>query len=565
MRISPEKMNEMFEQGEYKDLDEDVNFENELRNFSKSESGSTGSLKEGTIVKINDEFVMVDLNQKAESRMPLDEIKDNQGNLLFKEGDKIPVLFQRKAGVNISYKKALKYKKIQEKINRLRDDYKDVIIKGLVTKKNRGGLIVEKDGVDYFMPNNETGFKPEERVIGKKIKACVIDVKPAMNSIVISRRSFFAMNAKMQKEGAKELVQSGLSYEGVIKRINPSGLTVAIGNIDGFVHKSEISYKSSINPAKHYKEGDVVQVKPLSYDEEKNRLSLSIKALFNDPWKEVEKEIKVGYVIGVNVSNIEAYGAFVDLGNDVEGFLHISEVSWDKNVKRIEDYLSVGQEINVEVIEIDVENRRLRVSLKKQQEKPFSEFIAKYKEGSIIKGKVVNLMPFGVFVNFGKVDGLLHNDDAFWDKGKKCSDVFKIGDEIETRIEKIDSKNEKISLSYKYNVESPIDIFSKKYNLDDTLEGVVIDIKDFGVFVKINDETIDALIRNDDLGNIKKEDIKIGDSISAALAHVDKKNGKIRVSVKRLDRKKEKQELSQYNSNEKMTLGDALGDALKGK
>lgn len=557
MKISPEKIDEMFP-------NEGEDFAAMLNSSERSEDNI---LKEGKIVKIDDENVMVDVQDKKEGRMSVDEIKDSNGNLLFKEGDSILVHVSKKGGIKVSYKKALKYEKVVNEIKALGTDYKDKVVEGVIRGKNKGGYIVESaNGVEYFMPRHSAALskeKDDSKVFGKPIKACIVDIRPDGNSIVISRKRYLETHTAAQKENAKKMLESGLAYEGVVKSIVKFGLFVEIGSVEGLVHLTEISYRGPVNPAKHYKVGDKVQVKPLEYNEEKNRLSLSIRALFDDPWKEITNEIKVGYVIRVVVSNLETYGAFVDLGNDVEGFLHISEMSWDKHIKHPSDCLKVGDEINVEVIEIDPTNRKLRVSLKKLQDKPFTQFVKTHKVGDVIQGKIATITSFGAFVNLGLVDGLLHNEDAFWDKNKKCSDEFKVGDSIEVKIEKIDTTNEKISLNRRYLTESPSELFSKKYSLDDEISGKVIDIKDFGIFIKVENEDIDALIRNEDLSSGTRENIKIGDTIKGALVSVDKKANRVRLSVRRLHKKKEQQELKEYNSDEKITLGDTLGDALK--
>ncbi len=524
------------------------------------------NLREGKIVKISDDSVMIDIQEKKEGRININEIKDNAGNLLYKVDDSILVYVSKKGALRISHKKALRLQKIRDTIKSLGEDFKDRVVEGKIIKKNRGGFIVESaDGVEYFMPKRDSALREDinKTYIGKNIKACVVDVRPNDNSILISRKRFLDTNLITQKENAKKLLETGLAYEGIVKGVTKFGVFVEIGgSVEGLVHATEISYKGHVNPLKMYEVGDTVQVKPLEYQEKNNRLSLSIRALFDDPWKEIKNEIKVGYVIRVVVSNLESYGAFVDLGNEVEGFLHISEMSWDKNIKQPSDYLKVGDEINVEVIEIDADNRKLRVSLKKLQDKPFDKFAKIHKVGDIVKGKVTTTTNFGAFVNLGGVDGLLHNEDAFWDKSKKCINEFKVGDEIEVRIEKIDKSNEKISLSSKHLVESPSEKFGKKHQIDDEISGKIVDIKDFGIFVKVDDEDIDALIRNEDLGDTKKDSIKIGDAISGALVHIDKKTNRIRLSIRRLQKKKERQELNEYNSDEKITLGDVLKDRL---
>ena len=339
---------------------------------------------------------------------------------------------------------------------------------------------------------------------------------------------------------------------------------VDVGGVDGLVHYSEISYKGPVNPSSLYKEGDKVLVKVISYDNEKRHLSLSIKAATPDPWEEIINDgLEVGDTIKVTVSNIEPYGAFVDLGNDIEGFLHISEISWDKNIKNPKDHISEGQEIDVEVIEIDAKGHRLRVSLKNLLPKPFDEFKAKFKEGDVVKGVVTTITNFGAFVRVGCVEGLLHNEDASWDRNDKCKDMFKAGDELEVKIIKIDSAEQKISLSLKDLKQSPVQAFANKFSVGDIVKGTIRDIKDFGVFVELGDN-VDALIRKEDLGSVDASTLKIGDEIEAAIAFIDEKKNRIRLSIRRLAKQKEREVLNEINDNDdKITLGDIIKEQLR--
>ncbi|MCE3037168.1 30S ribosomal protein S1 [Helicobacter sp. faydin-H20] len=522
---------------------------------ASQQSEEVGAIKEVAIVKITDDSVMVNVGEKVEGRFPVAEIMDENGKLLFKENDKIRVYVTRGIGdrFSVSYKKVLRHEKVQEKIKELGQDYQDKIIEAKIVGKNRGGVVLEAGGVEYFMPKLHASFKEDK---GKKIEVCVINVKPEENSIIVSRKRYFDLMRKNQSENAKRFMEATEPLKGVVKRIASFGMFVSVDGVEGLVHYTEITRRGPENPASLYKEGDEVQVKAIAYDEEKQRLSFSIKALQEDPWKEVMNELKVGYTIKVNVSNIEPYGAFVDIGNDLEGFLHISEISWDKNIKHPQDCLSVGQEIDVEIIEINPETRRLRVSLKKLSEKPFIQFAKQHKEGDVISGKVEKITDFGAFINIGSIDGLLHNEDVSWGKNEKCKDILKVGDSIEVKIIKIDTKNERVSLSKRALQESPTDIFAKKYKVDDVVEGEVVDIKDFGVFIRI--DGVDALIRNEDLSGISKEEITQGMSLKGMVVNIDRLNGKIKVSMRRLEKQQEREEIKNFNSSEKMTLGDKL-------
>ena len=530
--------------------------------YAASEKGADeGAIQTGEIVEINDEYAMVAIpHAKREARLRISEITKN-GELLFKKGDRIEVFVsQSRQGPSASYIKAQKMKRIVEKIAELADGYQDKIIEAKIIGKNKGGFVMEYDGIDVFMPRRDSAIREDDKAKGKTYKVAIIKVDKESNSIIVSRKRFFELDDEKRKELCEKILKNDEVQKGVITKIAPFGIFVDVGGVEGLVHYTELSHKGPINPSKNFKEGDEVMVRVLGFDDKKRRFTLSMKALNGDPWVEIEKELEVGYAIKVSVSNIEPYGVFVDLGNDIEGFLHISEISWDKNIKHPSSYLSVGQEIDVEIIEINTETRKLRVSLKKLLDKPFIAFSKAHQVGDVLKGKVATLTDFGAFIKIGAVDGLLHNEDAYWDKNLKCKDGLQVGDEIEVKIIKIDKENERISLSRKVFLESPAKIFGKTHKADDVVKGVVIDIKDFGIFVKIDE--MEALIRNEEIYPLKKEEIKLGEEISCAIAHIDEENNKVRASIKRLERQKEKEALKTFNSDEKMTLGDKLKNRL---
>ncbi len=549
-------------------------FDNELLDeenfaamFAESEKKQeTSRIVEGEIVEIQaeDNRALVGVGDKLEGILSLDEIRDENGELKFTTGDKIKVMQMGyyNERPKISYKKVLEQEKTIEFIDAHKDDFEDTIIEGIITKKNRGGYVVEADAVSFFMPRSLAAFKDTDDVVGRKIKAQVVKVDAAENSIIVSRRKLFNEERKKKKEIIDQLMAEDVIVEGTIKKITSYGMFVDVGGVDGLVHYNEISYKGPVNPSKLYEEGDTVTVKAISYDKDKRHLSLSIKAVLPDPWAEVESELDEGDTITVTVSNIEAYGVFVDLGNDIEGFLHISEISWNKNVKNPNDYLTVGEEIDVEVIEINSKTHKLRVSLKRLLPKPFDEFLKNYNEGDIVTGTITSLTDFGAFVRIAGVEGLLHNQDISWDKNTKAKEVLKSGEEVEVKIAKINSEDQKISLNRKTLLESPIDKFAVNNKVNSVVTGTIRDIKDFGVFVSLEDG-VDALIRDEDLTPLVKEELEAGQEIEAAIANIDTKRDRIRLSVKKLDYIKNQAMLEEINDNESHSLGDLIKDKFK--
>ncbi len=515
-------VNKSVQLGKAKDEDiEDIDFAAMLEeSFKKTEEDS-----DAKIVSINGDEVLIDVGKKSEGILNVSEITDANGNLTHKVGDTIKVVItgSRNGRPIVSHKKALRKEKVKAFIEAY-DPENSGEIDVKVVGKNKGGFITQDaNGVEFFLPRTHSGFKNAEGVVGKSYKVRVIKVDKEENSIVVSRKKILDDDRKKRKEALSNIVENDSVIEGTVKKITTYGMFVDVGGVDGLVHYSEISYKGPVNPSSLYKEGDKVLVKVISYDNEKRHLSLSIKAATPDPWEEIISDgLEVGDTIKVTVSNIEPYGAFVDLGNDIEGFLHISEISWDKNIKNPKDHISEGQEIDVEVIEIDAKGHRLRVSLKNLLPKPFDEFKAKFKEGDVVKGVVTTITNFGAFVRVGCVEGLLHNEDASWDRNDKCKDMFKAGDELEVKIIKIDSAEQKISLSLKDLKQSPVQAFANKFSVGDIVKGTIRDIKEFGVFVELGDN-VDALIRKEDLGSVDASTLKIGDEIEAAIAFIDEK------------------------------------------
>lgn len=525
----------------------------------------TSRIVEGEVVEIqaDENRALVGVGDKLEGILSLDEITVD-GELTFNVGDKINVMVMGyyNERPKISYKKVLEQQKTLDFINANKEDFEELVIEGIITKKNRGGYVVEADTVAFFMPRSLAAFKDTDEVVGRKIKAQVVKIDEAESSIIVSRRKLFNEERKKKKEIIDQLMADDVIVEGTIKKITSYGMFVDVGGVDGLVHYNEISYKGPVNPSKLYKEGDIVTVKAISYDKDKRHLSLSIKAVQPDPWAEVESELDEGDTITVTVSNIEAYGVFVDLGNDIEGFLHISEITWNKNVKNPNDYLTVGEEIDVEVIEINSKTHKLRVSLKRLLPKPFDEFLKNFNEGDVVTGTVTSLTDFGAFVRISGVEGLLHNQDISWDKNTKCKDVLKSGEEVEVKIAKINSEDQKISLNRKTLLESPIDKFATTHKANSVVNGVIRDIKDFGVFVSLEDG-VDALIRDEDLSPLVKEELEIGQEIEAAIAVIDTKRDRIRLSVKKLDYIKNQALLEEINDDSSHSLGDLIKDQMK--
>ncbi|ELQ3358171.1 30S ribosomal protein S1 [Campylobacter jejuni] len=539
---------------------EEEDFGQLLEAFDKSREEAT---TEGVIVEIKNDEVYVDIGKKSEGILALSEIQGDNSKLLFNVGDsiKVAVIGSRGGRSLLSHKKALRKEKVIEFIKNYQENQDDIFTVKVVGKNKGGLIVVDENDVEFFLPKSQYGFKETNNIIGKTFKVKIIKIDKDEQSIIVSRKKTLDDERRKRKELINNVAQQEDLIEGIVKKITTYGMFVDVGGVDGLVHYSEISYKGPVNPGTLYKEGDKVPVKVIKYDKERKHLSLSIKAALPDPWSEIKDTLDIGDTIKVIVSNIEPYGAFVDLGNDIEGFLHISEISWDKNIKNPKDYINKGQEIDVEVIEINPNERRLRVSLRNLLSRPFDEFMKSYKIADVVEGEITSVTSFGAFVKLGGIEGLLHNEDASWDRNDKCKDKFSQGDKIKVKIIKIDEENQKISLSTKELSSSPVQEYAKIHKVGDIVKGAIRDIKDFGVFVELS-KNVDALIHKEDISTSMLENLKIGDDIEAAIVFIDEKKNRIRLSVKNLVRIKEREVLNEINNDDKVTLGDIIKDQL---
>lgn len=547
-------------QGGVDDYLEEEDFGQLLEAFDKSREEAT---TEGVIVEIKNDEVYVDIGKKSEGILALSEIQGDNSKLLFNVGDsiKVAVMGSRGGRSLLSHKKALRKEKVIEFIKNYQENQDDIFTVKVVGKNKGGLIVVDENDVEFFLPKSQYGFKETNNIIGKTFKVKIIKIDKDEQSIIVSRKKTLDDERRKRKELINNIAQQEDLIEGIVKKITTYGMFVDVGGVDGLVHYSEISYKGPVNPGTLYKEGDKVPVKVIKYDKERKHLSLSIKAALPDPWSEIKDTLDIGDTIKVIVSNIEPYGAFVDLGNDIEGFLHISEISWDKNIKNPKDYINKGQEIDVEVIEINPNERRLRVSLRNLLSRPFDEFMKSYKIADVVEGEITSVTSFGAFVKLGGIEGLLHNEDASWDRNDKCKDKFSQGDKIKVKIIKIDKENQKISLSTKELSSSPVQEYAKIHKVGDIVKGAIRDIKDFGVFVELS-KNVDALIHKEDISTSMLENLKIGDDIEAAIVFIDEKKNRIRLSVKNLVRIKEREVLNEINNDDKVTLGDIIKDQL---
>lgn len=561
-------MMENEEAGEVENLREDMGFK-EL--FEQNvQDVQFGEVVRGKVVQINGDVAMVDVGWKTEGRIPIEELKDNNGNIAVAVDDDIDVLIDRRdsdGSLILSREKAARAKIWDDIIYAYEGNS---TMEGTVIERVKGGLTVDI-GIPAFLPGSQVDIRPVRdlnRYIGQTLEFEIIKYDRKRNNVVLSRRSLLEREREEEKKRTLEIIEEGKVVEGVVKNITDYGLFIDLGGIDGLLHVTDMSWGRVARPSDSFSRGDRIKVKILSFNKETEKLTLGLKQLTEDPWCTVAEKYTIGSIVTGKVVNIMDYGAFVELEAGVEGLVHVSEMFWTREIRHPSKVLSVGDMIDVKVLDVDPEGKRISLSFKQARENPWVALKERYPEGSIIQGTVKNITNFGVFVGIEEgIDGLVHISDISWrHRVKHPSEFFKKGQEVEAMVLNIDVENEKFSLGTKQLEKNPWDEISLKYVVGSVLSGKVTNITDFGIFVEV-EEGVEGLVHISELSSKRvkaaSELYAVGDVVSAVVKHVDLEKRRIRLSIKDLEASSNKSQVSQYlNTSENVTsnLGKALSE-----
>jgi len=526
-----------------------------------------GNIAQGKVVQITNDMVMVDVGWKTEGFIPASELKDAQGNINVSVGDEIEVFIDKRdadGNLILSKNKATKLK-VWDEIKSACEN--NTPVKGKVVEKVKGGLSVDI-GIIAFLPGSQVDVRPVkdlDQFVGQTMDFKVLKYDRKRNNVVLSRRSIVALERETEKKDILESIQEGSIVQGVIKNITDYGIFIDLGGIDGLLHVTDISWGRITKPSDHFRKGDKITVKVLSFDREKERVSLGFKQLTENPWEHIMEKYPVGSIAEGKVVNLTDYGVFVELETGVEGLVHISEMYWTREIKHPSKVLKVGDEIKVVVLDVNTEAKRISLSLKQTSPNPWEKLKEKYPEGTIVKGVVRNITNFGVFVGIEEgIDGLIHVSDISWKhRVSHPSEYFKKGQEVEAVVEKVDVENEKFSLSVKKMEKNPWEALSQKYAPGSVVNGKITNFTDFGIFVEI-EEGIEGLVH---ISEISQKRVKtsselyaMGDTVSAVIKSIDPKSKKIRLSIK--DAEAPAPSSSNHYLNNKENLGSNLAQAL---
>ncbi|OGP68984.1 MAG: 30S ribosomal protein S1 [Deltaproteobacteria bacterium RBG_16_44_11] len=529
-----------------------------------------GDIARGKVVQIANEMVMVDVGWKTEGFIPAGELRDAQGNINISVGDEIEVFIDKRdsdGNLILSKNKAAKLKVWDEIKNACE---KNISLKGTVIEKVKGGLSVDI-GVNAFLPGSQVdtrSIKDLDKFVGQTLDFKVLKYDRKRSNVVLSRRAIVSSERETEKKDILSSIQEGSVVEGVIKNITDYGIFIDLGGIDGLLHVTDISWGRISKPSENFHKGEKITVKVLSFDREKERVSLGLKQLIDNPWEQIINKYPIGSIVPGKVVNLTDYGVFVELEPGVEGLVHISEMYWTREIKHPSKVLNIGETINIMVLEVNPEAKRISLSLKQTAPNPWEKLKEKYPEGTIVKGVVRNITNFGVFVGIEEgIDGLVHVSDISWKhRVTHPSEYFKKGQEVEAVVLNVDVENEKFSLGIKQIEKNPWDELSQKYAPGSVVEGKITNFTDFGIFMEI-EEGIEGLVHISEISQKRvktsSELYSVGDTVSAVVKSIDPKAKKIRLSIKELEAPAPAPAPSsnQYINN-KENLGSNLAQAL---
>lgn len=540
-------------------------YDNSFRNIAE------GEVMKGTVLKVTQSEVIVDIGYKSEGIIGVEEFLDERGEVTVQPGDTVDVLLERTEDrdgyVVLSREKAEKMK-IWDEVEKAYAERKVVI--GRVIERIKGGLAVDI-GVRAFLPGSQIDVRPVrnlDALRGQELRMRVIKVNKKRGNIVLSRKVLLEEENAEKKKHTLHTLAEGKVLKGTVKNITDYGAFIDLGGIDGLLHITDMSWGRVGHPSELFKVNDEIDVIVLKYDPATERVSLGHKQLVSDPWSNVSDRYPVGARVSGKVVSLTDYGAFIELEPGVEGLIHVSEMSWSKRVKHPSKILNVGDSVDAMVLGVDATARRISLGLKQVESNPWHELADKYPVGSKIVGKVRNLTEFGAFVEVeDDIDGLIHISDMSWSKRiKHPSEVLKKGDKVEAMVLNIDAENQRLSLGLKQLATDIWDDFFSRHHVGQTIEGKVVRVTNFGAFVEL-DEGIEGLIHVSELDDQKgaeKIELTVGETYPMKIIKLVPSERKIGLSIRALKSDEFRADWEEYT--ERAGTGEAtLGDHFKAK
>jgi small subunit ribosomal protein S1 len=533
-----------------------------------------GAIISAQVIGIDDDYVTLNAGLKSEGIVAIEEFQDKDGDLEVNLGDMVEVALD---SVEDGYGETLlsreKAKRQEAWRSLSRSHEKNETVTGLISGKVKGGFTVEIGSIRAFLPGSLVDVRPvrdPSYLEGKELEFKVIKMDLKRNNIVVSRRAVVEEESSADRQALLESLHEGQELAGIVKNLTDYGAFIDLGGIDGLLHITDISWKRVKHPSELLSVGQEIKVKVLSFDSERNRVSLGMKQLGNDPWVDLVQRYPVGKRLKGHVTNITDYGCFVEIEEGVEGLVHMSEMDWTNKNVHPSKIVSMGEEVEVMVLEIDPERRRISLGMKQCVGNPWHNFAEQHQKGEKVSGKIRSITDFGIFIGLdGEIDGLVHLSDISWTvSGEEAVKQYKKGQELEAVILAIDADRERISLGVKQLEGDTFGVYA-----DDNPKGTIVKAKVTAVEPKLVTlrlaEDVVGVIRVADLSGDKVEDataiVKEGDEIEAKIINVDRKNRSISLSVKAKDAHEEAEAIKKYSRSSESTMTNTLGDLLKEK
>ena len=530
-----------------------------------------GAILTGTVIDVGTEYVTVHAGLKSESIIPLDQFRGDSGAIEVVIGDSVEVALDTVedgfGATRLSREKA----KRARAWARLEASFKEAVtVTGYINGKVKGGFTVDIDDIRAFLPGSLVDVRPvrdTSYLEGKPLEFKVIKLDQRRNNVVVSRRAVVEEENSAEREALLESLQEGVVLQGVVKNLTEYGAFVDLGGIDGLLHITDMAWKRVRHPTEVVNVGDELQVKVLKFDRERNRVSLGLKQLGADPWEDIERRYPENTRLFGVVTNIADYGCFVEIEEGVEGLVHVSEMDWTNKNVHPSRVVALNDEVEVMVLDIDQERRRISLGIKQCQSNPWDDFAVNYSKGDRVIGNIKSITDFGVFVGLdGAIDGLVHLSDISWQQaGEEAIRSFKKGDEIETVVLSVDAERERISLGIKQLDKDPFSAFLAHNPKGTVVQGTVVGVDAKGAMVELAGG-VEGHIRASELARDRVEDartvLKAGDEIEAKFVGLDRKRRAVSLSVKAKESDEEAAAVQEYRSSTAGT-GTTLGDIIK--
>lgn len=535
----------------------------------------SGNMVKGTIVAIEKDIVLVDAGLKSESAIPVEQFKNTQGELEVKVGDVVDVVLDSiEDGFGETILSREKAKRQESWIFLEKAAESGEIVMGFVNGKVKGGFTVELNGVRAFLPGSLVDIRPlrdTSHIEGKEIELKVIKLDQKRNNVVVSRRAVIESESSAEREQLLENLQEGSEVKGIVKNLTDYGAFVDLGGIDGLLHITDMAWRRVKHPSEVIEVGQEILVKVLKFERERSRVSLGLKQLGEDPWVSIAKRYPENTKLTGKVTNLTDYGCFIEIETGVEGLVHVSEMDWTNKNIHPSKVVNLGDVVEVVVLEIDENRRRISLGLKQCKQNPWLQFADKYQKNEQVTGKIKSITDFGIFIGLdGGIDGLVHLSDISWTiSGEEAVKSYKKGDEITAVVLQVDAERERISLGIKQISEDPFSSFAENYKKGTIVTGDVIAVDAKGATVKLDDE-VEAYLKAQDISRNRVEnaanELSVGDKVEAKIINIDRKARVVSLSIKAKDDADEKEAIVAVNaaSKKETNVGNAaMAEAFK--